>query len=135
MYGSFDISTSGMIANRVRLETAAANTANASAILSPDGERYEPYRRRDVVLATGDPESGSALGVHVAAIEVDQAPLVPRYEPDSPFADEGGYVMYPNVSIVVEQMNAMEALRSYEANAAAVEATRAMINTALQMIA
>ncbi|MCA9283923.1 MAG: flagellar basal body rod protein FlgC [Phycisphaerales bacterium] len=134
MYGAFDISTSGMTASRVRLEVSSANIANADSILSPDGTRYEPYRRRAAILAAGDPDSASALGVHVASIETDESPLVPRFEPGSPYADAGGYVLYPNVNVVVEELNAMEAVRNYEANAAAVEATRAMINTALQMI-
>ena len=134
MYGAFDISASGMTASRVRLEVSAANTANANAILSPDGERYEPYRRRSVILAPGGPASGNPLGVHVAAVELDDAPFVPKYEPGSPYANEAGYVMYPNVNVVVEEMNAIEAVRAYEANAAAIEATRSMLNTALQML-
>jgi len=87
------------------------------------------------VLAEGDPASGSGQGVHVAGIELDQGPLQPRYEPNSPYADAGGYVYYPNVNPLVEQVNAMEALRSYEANIAAAEATKSMISVALEMLA
>ena len=134
MYGALDISTSGMIAQRTRLNIIAANIANARTILNADGE-YDPYHRRFAVLATGDGESGSAEGVHVQSIEIDQSQLAMRYEPDSPYADADGYVGYPNVNSVVEQMNAMEALRSYEANIAAVEATKSMISTALHLIA
>ena len=134
MYNSLDISTSGLIAQRTRLNVIAANIANARTILNAEGE-YEPYRRRYVEFATGDPQMQSPKGVHVAAVEIDQGPLARRYEPTSPFADANGYVSYPNVDLVVEQVNAMEALRAYEANISAIEASKSMISVALRIIA
>jgi flagellar basal-body rod protein FlgC len=133
MYGSLDISTSGLIAQRTRLTVISDNVANAKTILNADGE-YEPYRRRSVTLAPGDPAGGQE-GVHVASIELDEAPLARRYEPGSPYADAGGYVLYPNVDPLVEQTNAIEAMRAYEANIAAAEATKSMMSVALQMLA
>lgn len=134
MFGSFDISTSALVANRIRVDIAAANSANQHALLNARGQ-YEPYRARIPMLATGDPASGSPMGVHVAEIGIRQGPLPLKYEPDSPFADANGYVGYPNVNIVTEQINAMEAQRSYEANITVIEATKSMISLALQMIA
>ncbi len=134
MYGALDISTSALVANRIRLDVISANVANQGTILNAQGE-YEPYRRRAVVFAPGDPASGSTQGVHVAAIEIDQSPLRPKYEPGSPFADAEGYVFYPNVHGVTEQMNAMEAARSYEANITVLEATKSMMSVALQILA
>jgi len=134
MFGALDISTSGLIAQRTRLEVVAANLAGEHTLLNEAGE-YEPFRRRFAVLAAGDPESRAAKGVHVARIETDTGPLVPRYEPWSDLADAEGYVLYPNVNRVVEQMNAMEAARSYEANIAAIEATKSMMSIALQIMA
>lgn len=134
MYGALDISTSGLIAQRTRLTVASANLMNARTLLNADGE-YEPYRRRTVEFGAGDPESGNPLGVHIESIEIDQGPLRKEYEPGSRFADEAGYVEYPNVDSVIEQMNSMQALRSYEANIAVVEATKSMMSVALQMLA
>jgi flagellar basal-body rod protein FlgC len=133
MYGSLDISTSGLIANRVRLEAISANIAGKDVILNERGE-YEPFRRRIVMLAPGDPVNQGDEGVHVASIELDHGPPRMRYEPDSPYANADGYVGYPNIDSVVEQMNAMEAQRSYEANIAAVEATKSIMSVALQML-
>jgi flagellar basal-body rod protein FlgC len=133
MFGSLDISTSALIANRVRLEAISANIAGKDAILNERGE-YEPFQRRIVMLGQGDSERNSSEGVHVAAIELDDGPLRMMYEPDSPFANADGYVGYPNIDIVVEQMNAMEAQRSYEASIAAIEATKSMMSVALQML-
>ena len=134
MYGTLDISTSGLIAQRTRLSIVATNVANAQSILNAHGE-YDPYRRRFAVFSSGDPSAGSAQGVHVADIRTDEGPLRPVLEPGSQYADEDGYVYYPNVDPVIEQMNAMEAARAYEANISAIEATKSMFSVALQIIA
>ena len=134
MYGILDISTSGLVAQRTRLNIVAANVANAKSILNAQGE-YDPYRRRFAVFASGDPSAGSDRGVHVADILIDDGPLRPVLEPGSRFADEDGYVYYPNVDPVIEAMNAMEAARAYEANISAIEATKSMFSVALQIIA
>jgi flagellar basal-body rod protein FlgC len=134
MYGSLDISTSGLIANRVRLDVISANIAGKDTILNAQGQ-YEPFRRRIALFAAGTPNGESPLGVHVAAIELDPSELSMRFEPDSPYANADGYVGYPNVNMIMEQMNAMEAARSYEANIAAIEATKSMISIALQSLA
>lgn len=137
MYGSLDISTSGMIAQRVRLEAYTANIANASTFTDALG-RNVPYARREVFFAPGDPdaktESGRMFGVHVAAIEQDPT-FQPRHMPDHPLADERGYVKFPNINTVFEQMNAYDAMRAYEANLAAAEASKAMVAQALRLIA
>ena len=134
MYGALDISTSALVAQRIRLDVIAANIANQRTILNENGQ-YEPYRRRMVVFAEGDPARGQAQGVHVASIEIDDSALNQSYEPGSPFADADGYVSYPNVNSVIETMNAMDAARAYEANITAIEATKSMLSVALQIIA
>ncbi len=131
MYGSLDISTSALTANRVLLEVISSNLANKDAILNDQGE-YEPFRRRIAMLAAGT--DGESEGVRVSEIQLDESPLQPKYEPSSQYADADGYVYYPNVNPVIEQMNAMIAQRSYEANVAAIEATKSMYGIALQMI-
>jgi flagellar basal-body rod protein FlgC len=73
--------------------------------------------------------------VHVAAIQTDSSPLRPVLDPGSPFADADGYVYYPNVNPVIEQMNAMEAQRAYEANITAIEATKSMFSVAMRLLA
>jgi flagellar basal-body rod protein FlgC len=134
MYGSLDISTSALVAQRTRLNVITANIANTRSLVNDAGE-YSPYRRRFAVFAPGDPARGSEQGVHVAAIQTDTGPLRPILEPSSPFADADGYVYYPNVNPVVEQMNAMEAQRAYEANITAIEATKSMFSVAMRLLA
>ncbi len=142
MYGSLDISTSGMIAQRIRYECAAANVANQNATLDSQG-RVNPYRARHVMFAPGDPSAatpeGRELGVHVAQIDINQGPPLYRPDPGSPYAiKEGphaGMVPIPDIHPVQEQMNAMEAERAYGANVVMAEASKAMLAQALRLIA
>lgn len=142
MYGALDISTSGMIAQRTRLESIAANIANKDAILDANGE-VNPYRRRIVQFAPGDPSAksvtGRSMGVHVAAIEFDRAPFEFRFDPGNPYAYKDGphegYVPSSNINLVTEQINAVEAARAYEANVVAAETSKSMMAQALRLLA
>ncbi|MBL8759367.1 MAG: flagellar basal body rod protein FlgC [Phycisphaerae bacterium] len=142
MYGALDISTAGMLVQRTRVEVASANIAGAGAVRDADGN-LNPYRRRTALIAAGDPEGRSEFarqfGVRVAEIAVDDAPAQPRrYDPDHPDAyPDGpykGYVAESNVNTVLEQINAMEAARAYEANVVAAEVTKQMMAVALRLI-
>ncbi|MEM9883535.1 MAG: flagellar basal body rod protein FlgC, partial [Planctomycetota bacterium] len=133
MFGALDTSTSGLVANRIRLETVAANVANANSIDDGDGNNV-PFRRRIALLAEGDPTTNGP-GVHVAEIAHDPAPFRKKFEPNHPLADGEGYVSYPNINPIHEQVNALEIARAYEANIQAAEATKAMMQSALRLIA
>lgn len=143
MYGSLDISTSGMVAQRVRLETIQANIANSNTILDSNGN-VSPFRRRMVMFAPGAPTSSNPsarqLGVHVAEVALDPTPAKPgEYDPDNPYAYKSGpykgHVATTNINPVVEWVNALEAGRAYEANVAAAEATKTMVAQALRLLA
>lgn len=134
MFGSLDISASGMVAQRTRLDVIASNVANRNSIVDADGN-INPFRRRMAIFAPGDPSSGKAQGVHVKEIMLDQSPFVMKYEPDSPFANQEGYVEYPNIDPMMEMVNAIDASRAYEANIAAAEAAKNMMQTSLRLLA
>jgi flagellar basal-body rod protein FlgC len=141
MFGSLDISTSGMVAQRVRLDTISANLANQNTLLDAQGN-VVPFRRREVFLVPGGPEGSGdgALGVRVAGIGLDQAQVTPRvFDPSSPFAFKDGpfkgYVAETGINSVTENINAVEAVRAYEANVMAAEATKQMTTSALRLLA
>lgn len=138
MYGSLDISTSGMIAQRTRLDVISANIANKGAILDADGN-YNPFRRRMALLAPGNPNAttpkGRQMGVQVQEIALDQSPFRLKYDPTNPHADEQGYIREPNIDTTTEQIDAMEAVRAYEANVAAAEALKSMLSQGLRLLA
>jgi flagellar basal-body rod protein FlgC len=142
MYGTLDISTSGLVAQRTRMEAIASNIANKDTLLNARGQ-LDPYRPRYVQFAPGDPSAqtadGRAMGVHVSEVSIETAPVSWKLDPDNPLAATSGpykgYVPDPMVNIVYEQLNAMEASRAYEANVMAAEATKAMTGHALRLLA
>lgn len=133
MFNSLDTSTSALVANRVRMETIAANLANANTNTDETGANV-PFRRRLAILQSGDPGNSRADGVHVREIQLDPSPFIKKYEPNSPLRDDDGYVKYPNIDVMTEQINALEVNRSYEANLQAAEATKSMMQAAMRLL-
>ena len=139
---SFDISASGMTAERQRLDIAAENISNAETTRTASGGTY---RRKMVVLEEVPATSfrtrfnsllnrtASKGGVKVTEIVEDQRDLYPVYNPDHPDANEEGYVMMPNVDLVKETVDGMSATRAYEANITAFNAMKLMAQKALDI--
>ncbi len=131
MIRALDISGSALAAQRTRLDVIAGNMANAETTRQEDGTR-EPYRRRVVTFASGDGAGGP--GVHVDAVAQDPSPFRERYDPGHRDADAAGYVHLPNVSVTMEYVDALEASRAYEANAAMIGVSRSMVQQALRVL-
>ena len=55
------------------------------------------------------------------------------YDPSHPDADENGYVTYPNVNIITEMTNMIDASRAYEANSTAFNASKSMVLQGLEI--
>jgi flagellar basal-body rod protein FlgC len=134
MFGTFDISTSALSAQRTRLETIASNIANIDSIAGPDG-RPSPYRRLFTTFQAQRTADGGA-GVRVAKIAEDhETPFSLKHEPHNPYADASGNVHYPNVNLSTEMVNALETTRAYEANITAIETTKSMMTATLRLLA
>lgn len=133
MFGALDISTSALVANRTRLDAISANLANIDVPVDPKSKE-PPFSERVVYFAPGDPVGGSSLGVHVSQI-APRNDFRKAWEPWSKFADSQGYVRYANIDPVVQQANAMLATRSYDANLAAIDATKSMLDASLRILA
>ena len=134
MFDALDMGASGLLAQRTRLDTIAANIANANTTHDATG-KVNPYRRRFAVFAPGQQNQPAKPGVHVSKIQVDASPFQRRFEPGHPDADAEGYVAYPNIDLSIEYVNALEASRAYEANVSMMEVSKAMINASLRLIA
>ena len=133
MFGTFDISTSGMRAERTRMNIVAQNLANANTILDENGQP-NPYRRQMAIFMQGSGGKGTA-GVRVAEIAKDTGGLRRVKDPNSKYADQDGFVNYPNVDVVAENVDGLMAARAFEANVAAFELTKTMIGSALRILA
>jgi flagellar basal-body rod protein FlgC len=128
---------SALAAERMRIEVAVSNLANAESTRGPDGQ---PYKRRDVVLQSAAVQDfddtlgrASAVGVEVAAVVEDQGPARRRYEPSHPDADAEGYVTLPNVDPAEEMVDMLSAARAYQANLTAIGLIRDLVQRALDL--
>lgn len=134
MLNILDIGASGLKAQRLRLDTIAQNVANANTVGDTAGKN-NPYRRKFVVMRPGQSETNPTPGVHIKEIGVDTSPGRKVYEPGNKLADAEGNVLYPNVDLSVEFVNALEASRAYEANVTMMDTTKAMFNSSLRLLA
>ena len=132
-FDGYNVSTSGMSAQRTRINVVSANIANAKTTHTAEGG---PYKKQEVVFediliannkktnsndveTTNSKNSDVSLrGVGVKSILQSDAKPVMRYEAEHPDANEQGYVAYPDINPVIEMVNLVEATRSYEANVA-----------------
>lgn len=145
MFSGFNINASGMTAQRYRMDIISENVANANTTRTADGT---PYRRKVVyfeekggqtafsrVLGEAAYSHGySGQGVKVRGVLKDyDTEMNMVYDPSHPDADENGYVTYPNVNIITEMTNMIDASRAYEANATAFNASKSMAQQGLQL--
>ncbi len=132
MFDSLDIGASALLAQRTRMDTIAGNVANINTTRNQKGEKI-PYRRRIAMFQAGTAD-GKA-GVRVSSIDLDPSPFQKRYEPGNKDADKDGYVKYPNIDLSIEYVNMLEASRAYDANITMMDTAKAMLNSALRIIA
>ena len=126
------ISGSGMRVQGQRLRVIAQNIANANSL--PQEPNENPYRRK---VMTFKNEFDRAIGldtVRVKRVRPDMSDFGKRYEPNHPAADADGYVLTPNVNTIIELSDMREAQRSYEANMNVIKASKAMLNSAIELL-
>lgn len=144
LFTGMNINASGMSAERLRLDVISENIANANTTRTKEGG---PYVRKNVIftekVSTADSFgevlnrtiSGIGNGVKVTAITKDtDTDMNLVYEPSHPDADENGYVLYPNVNIVTEMTDLIDASRAFEANATAFEASKNVAGRGLSIL-
>lgn len=140
----FNISADGLSAQRTRINIISSNIANAQTTRTPGGG---PYRKKEVVFkavnfnnALNNAMSGSSqsndgiMGVEVSKIIRDDGPFKMKYDPSNPDANAKGYVAYPDINPVIQMANLIEATRSYQANVAAFQSAKNMVNSALTLL-
>lgn len=145
MFSAFNISATGMTAQRYRMDIISQNVANASTTRTADGT---PYRRQIVTFTEKPGQTSfshilgkaayshgySGNGVKVKGVFEDhQTEMNMVYDPSHPDADENGYVAYPNVNIITEMTNMIDASRAYEANSTAFNASKSIAMKGLQI--
>ena len=140
-FNALRTSSSGLSAQRLRMNLISGNLANMNTTRTQTGG---PYRRKDAIFAAEQTapsfremmknRAGNGLPqVKVVEIVSDTSPPVMKYDPQHPDADARGYVALPNIKLMEEMVNMISATRSYEANVAAVKAAKAMALKALEI--
>ncbi|MDL4840057.1 flagellar basal body rod protein FlgC [Aquibacillus rhizosphaerae] len=147
IFNSLNTSASALTAQRLRMDVISSNIANADttrATINENGE-YEPYRRKMVTFESKDSgftsflrratnsQASSGNGVRVKQITEDEEPFQLVYNPNHPDAGVDGYVQLPNVDPLQEMVDMMSATRSYEANVTSINATKSMLQKALEI--
>ncbi len=148
MFDSFNIASTGLTAQRLRMDLISGNIANAGTTRTPEGDG--PYRRKRAIFAPVNVrpfyksplvpdrvDHGTGQGVRIVKIEDDKSPLRLVYDPDHPDAiktgPKKGYVEMPNVTVVTEMTDLISASRSYEANVMMVNNAKSMYSKALEI--
>lgn len=131
-FNSFAISAAGLAVEKLRMETAALNLANAGATAPPGSELYK------AVTVLNSP--AASFGGYLDADAAVNAVLAPRsdlprmvYEPGHPHANAEGFVAHANIDSLAEMMTILRATRAYEANIKAINAAKAMAQHALDI--
>ena len=149
-FDGYNVATSGMSAQRTRINVVSANIANAKTTHTAEGG---PYKKQEVVFedvlvantnkrtnandveTTNSPLSESSLrGVGVRKIIQSDAKPVLKYDPTHPDANEKGHVAYPDINPVIEMVNLIEAMRSYEANVTSFNTHRGIDSKTLEIL-
>jgi flagellar basal-body rod protein FlgC len=138
MLSALDISTSGLVAQRMRMIQISNNIANIKSTHGPDGEKG-PYQPKTVIFQTDESGSNGAAGVKVSSVATTPTEPIWKREPNHPDAvkagPHAGEVAYPNIDLMGEFTNALEAARSYEANLGAMDITKSMEQETLKILA
>ena len=141
LFKSMTISSSGLAAQRLRMNVLSSNLANAQTTRTPEGGAY---KRKDVVFTakpTGnqfedfldDTKLLRLRKVEVSDIHTDTRPPRKVFDPSHPDANDKGYVEMPNIQATTEMVNMITATRAYEANATALNAAKGMALKALEI--
>ena len=138
---ALDIGASGLKAQRANLNVISMNMANIRTTKTIEGG---PYRRKSVsfestpVYSPFDKAMDNHLnrdlhGVKVLGVTADERPFKQVYEPHHPDANDQGYVFYPDINVVEEMTNMMQAMRGYEANVQSIQSVKRMFQKAVQI--
>ncbi len=127
----FNISSSAMNAQSVRLNTTASNLANAESVSSSEAEAYRA--RQPLFEAVMNNISGEVSGVKVTDVVKSEAPVMKQYSPGNPMADKEGYIYRSNVNTMEEMANMISASRSYQNNVEVMNTSKQMLIQTLRL--
>ncbi|MBS1213212.1 MAG: flagellar basal-body rod protein FlgC [Proteobacteria bacterium] len=136
----FDIASSAMSAQSLRLNLIASNLSNAESVSSSINETYksrQPVFAAQLQDAMSKPgaaaKQDATTGVSVLGVVESQAPPLMEYAPEHPLANAEGYIFRPNVNPIEEMTNMIAASRSYQDNAEVANTAKQLMLQTLRM--
>ena len=134
---TFKITSSGLSAQRKKMDVVTSNIANVTTTSTPEGG---PYKRKIMSFAADPLEKGfdvklkdAVNAVKVGQVVDEQEGFKKIFDPAHPDADQEGFVTLPNVNLMLEMTDLITASRAYEANATAFDALKNMALKAMEI--
>lgn len=130
LFSIFDVSSSAMAAQTLRLNATASNMANADSVAT---KPEDAYKAREPVFSQVLEQNGGGVGVRVLGITQSNAPNPMLYQPGNPLANKDGYVYSSNVNPVEEMVNMLSASRAYQTNVQVMDTAKNLALRTLQL--
>jgi flagellar basal-body rod protein FlgC len=130
LFSIFDVSSSAMAAQTLRLNATASNMANADSVAT---KPEDAYKAREPVFSQVLEQNGGGVGVRALGITQSNAPNPALYQPGNPLANKEGYVYTSNVNPVEEMVNMLSASRSYQTNVQVMDTAKNLALRTLQL--
>ncbi len=132
LFKALSHAAAGMRAQGARIRIISENVANSNSTATAPGGL--PYRRKLVTFANELDRELNVELVRVGDVAFDQSDFGRRFDPGHPAADQEGYVLTPNVRVLVEMADMREAQRSYQANLQIIRSSRRMLQRTIDIL-
>jgi flagellar basal-body rod protein FlgC len=140
---TFKITGTALSVQSVHMDVIARNMANAQLVSSSEQTAYRARRPEFAALlnssigSLGVPGTlaggRQTVGVRVSRFNESSAPVEKQHMPESPLADEQGYIYLSNVNIVEEMTFMMQASRAYQSNLEVLNTAKQLMLRTLSM--
>lgn len=130
MFNSLDINGSSLTAHKVYLNAVSNNIANLN---TPKKPNEEVYSRQGVIFESFEDALNSKLGVKATEIVHENTNYRVVKDAEHPYADENGYVYYPDINMSEEMADMIVAQRGYQLNLNALNYIREVYEKTLQI--
>ena len=142
---TFNVTGSALNAQSIHIDTISKNMANSQVIAGSADEAYRAKRPEFASVLgsafnngmTSMDTNGNGVvmneGVRVNGFSESSAPVERQRMPESPMADENGYIYLSNVNIVEEMAYMMEASRAYQSNVEVLNTSKQLLLATLNI--
>lgn len=139
---TFNITGTALSAQSIHMDLIARNMANAQVVSDSEQNAFRARRPEFAAilkssfgnLGTGPLTGGrQTAGVRVSRFNESVAPVEKKHMPESPMADEQGFVYLSNVNVIEEMTYMMQASRSYQSNLEVLNTAKQLMMRTLSM--